>query len=517
MSDGPGVQKVIQYIQSAISAGAMRPGMLLPNRKELADIVSVSTLTVSIAIAKLKKEGVLIGVKGQRPRVPRPPDKAGAAGRASRARSWDSVADHLKDGIVTGAFKTGAILPTRKELCGRFKTSPATLRQALRQMVEQQLVVQRGSRYVVPAAALPLGASHILFLWYSDYPVLPSHDMDLSFLRSLERECLRNSLGLEKSMISEGPGGEVVIREHGNPAPRAPRLSESCMGIVYLVNWYEGANAAVLAWLAHTGKPVSIVDWIGGWEPPPALQAKPDLQFLGTGAAKKPGFDAGRFLIGHGHRRIAFFYPHTLAWPKIRAQGMLDACQLAGAGRGLLIFAQKSVASELDFQKMFFAKYESFRPSMDSLPGIHRDFLAGVNQLMATTFLVCENATYFNFMLPLFEQALSDERITAWVGCNDEVAMMAWSFLRARGIRVPERISLIGFGNTLDAIVSGVTSYDFDFEAVAAAVLNFLLRPNLARGMRRLARPSIGGFIIERGSTAPVHPSPTSSTAAILP
>jgi len=62
----------------------------------------------------------------------------------------------------------------------------------------------------------------------------------------------------------------------------------------------------------------------------------------------------------------------------------------------------------------------------------------------------------------------------------------------------------MGFDNTVSALERELTSYDYDFPAQASVSLNFLLRPDFSRRIRKLTRPEIEGFVIERGSTGRV-------------
>jgi DNA-binding LacI/PurR family transcriptional regulator len=118
------------------------------------------------------------------------------------------------------------------------------------------------------------------------------------------------------------------------------------------------------------------------------------------------------------------------------------------------------------------------------------------------TWDIREDSTLFSLLQEPFKQALADSEITAWVGSNDVVAMMAWSYLRSHGRKIPGDISVVGFDNTFDALQHDITSYDFCLGATAGAALSFLLRPSWRTRVRDLSRPRIEGTIIQRGSTA---------------
>jgi DNA-binding LacI/PurR family transcriptional regulator len=83
--------------------------------------------------------------------------------------------------------------------------------------------------------------------------------------------------------------------------------------------------------------------------------------------------------------------------------------------------------------------------------------------------------TQRRFEIPLFEKALADRSITAWVAANDTVAVHALAFLQEKKVRVPDDISLIGFDDTLEAFKNGLTSYNFNIEVIARRMLNHIL------------------------------------------
>jgi hypothetical protein len=193
-----------------------------------------------------------------------------------------------------------------------------------------------------------------------------------------------------------------LVEEYGRADPR---LVKECAGIVYLVNWFASVNHSVFDWLAHTGKPVSIVDWFGGWDIPPSLAAKPHIQLLRSPVTAKPGFDAGRFLIDRGHRRTAYFSPYALAWPSVRLQGIADACAAAGGSYSVKPFMQRQVVNEREFQDLCRRSYRALEPSLVPPP----DYLSGREHLRATAWLEYENAAHYGTLVPFFEEALAQD------------------------------------------------------------------------------------------------------------
>jgi DNA-binding GntR family transcriptional regulator len=109
----------------------------LPGRNELARSLSLSSDTVALAIAQLKTQGILTGVKGQRCRIPGSHSKDIAASPSQTISSlyawdaWDAIACQISDDIAGGAFASGIVIPNCKELRNRYQTSQSTLRKAL--------------------------------------------------------------------------------------------------------------------------------------------------------------------------------------------------------------------------------------------------------------------------------------------------------------------------------------------------------------------------------------------------
>jgi DNA-binding FadR family transcriptional regulator len=502
---GPAVRLVINSIMDGIAQGSYLEGTPLPTRQELARMLGVSTNTVRLAMAALKQDGTLRGVRGQKAQVaPRSPANHGNRDEkacSGPGRPWELVAGQIRHDIMIGAFKTKTVLPDIKELQSRYQSSYLTVRKALDHIIGQNLLLKRGRRLALPPASTTPHSSRILFLWYSEKPFLPSHDNDTSFIRTLERECIRCAVEMDKLIISTRKN-EIVLWHHEDRAPVDSRILHKYAGVVYLVNWWASVNPIVFGWLTHLGKPVSIVDWLGGWEPPQPLSRRDSVQWMQSTITKSPGFGAGRYLIGLGHQRIAYFSPFSLAWPAVRRQGLIDICRSAGKSFGVASFIQQEVKNQQDFLGLTMKMFGLSSPAIEGPSKIPSEYSAARIRLSSTTWIAYENSAYYAVLKPLFEKALLDGNSTAWVGCNDEVALMAWSFLRSKGIRIPQDISILGFGNTLEAVVADVTSYDFDFEAIASAMLHFLLRPGIVGKIPRLIRPEIEGHIVARGSTA---------------
>lgn len=94
----------------------------------------------------------------------RPPGPDGVARKAAGQPLYLRVAATLKEEILGGLHPVGAQLPTEHELCARFAVSRFTIREALRQLRDDGLIMSRqgAGTVVVPAAAPDLYVLHAM-------------------------------------------------------------------------------------------------------------------------------------------------------------------------------------------------------------------------------------------------------------------------------------------------------------------------------------------------------------------
>jgi DNA-binding LacI/PurR family transcriptional regulator len=86
------------------------------------------------------------------------------------------------------------------------------------------------------------------------------------------------------------------------------------------------------------------------------------------------------------------------------------------------------------------------------------------------------------------------------VADSDGFALDALAFLAARGVRVPQDISVVGFDDSLEASFYRLSSYNFNGAAVAEAMLAHVMAPSRAPGPSQAAE--IEGSVTERATTA---------------
>jgi len=125
-----------------------------------------------------------------------------------------------------------------------------------------------------------------------------------------------------------------------------------------------------------------------------------------------------------------------------------------------------------------------------------------VEQLRSDYLTLYRDREILRHFVPLFEQALAEPEVTAWVCVIDYIALLALRFLADRGVPVPQRLSVIGFDDLPASLPSGLSTYRFDMAGAAHAMLSHVLRPDYRRARSALRFEEIGGMVVGRGTTA---------------
>jgi DNA-binding LacI/PurR family transcriptional regulator len=79
-------------------------------------------------------------------------------------------------------------------------------------------------------------------------------------------------------------------------------------------------------------------------------------------------------------------------------------------------------------------------------------------------------------------------------------------FLQSKGVRVPQVVSVVSFDNTLEARGVGLSSFDFNEQAIVNSILNWLLKASLpGRNRKPGGVADEPGELVIRKSFAPVQ------------
>jgi DNA-binding LacI/PurR family transcriptional regulator len=103
------------------------------------------------------------------------------------------------------------------------------------------------------------------------------------------------------------------------------------------------------------------------------------------------------------------------------------------------------------------------------------------------------------YMRPFFEKILAAGDHDAWVCADEKTARAALTFVREKGVRVPDDIAMVTFENWREVYERQLTTYDFNMNGIVQRALLLIAdRKTLA------ATPPIsevGGYVVERRTT----------------
>ena len=308
---------------------------------------------------------------------------------------YRQIANDLIRRIDEKELLPGAQVPTELELCRSYDVSRITIRHAIRELVDKDLVYRvkgKGTFIKLPAG------------WDEFYPdkkiigdsrlisaILPHSDIDsFELLRGIEHESKQH--GFFISFHNSGGG------THEHEAELIEDLTQSTHSrglIVYPRNSHE--NLSVFSRLAISGFPVVFIDRDIDGIPFPLVQTDNEGGM----------YDATKHLINLGHRRIAF-----------ASQDMSNVKPVYGRYLG---YCRALIEAKIEIDESLVLDYAS---NLQKKDGSGADLME-----------------YF------FSRLEDVAPPTAYVMENDLTAIAFLRFAGEHGVHIPEDISVCGYDN----------------------------------------------------------------------
>lgn len=497
----PSLERAIAFLRQEAEVAASTGQRRLPSMRRLCQACGVSLVTLQHAARCLHEDGVLRVVHGRGVELPDAPQPS-PQNAVPRRQRWQQTAHRLRDDITRGTFTPGERLPPQKQLCARYGVCHTTLARALKQLSRLELIEPDRRSYRVPLLKSAVGATQVLLVTPGDrsgIPLSPTPRTDEN-LRSLEQVCSRSEVRLTTVVRHGGSSGfhtadgtRVSLHEL---AGRADVLGV----IVWTIGMVGAGTSHTLEELRGVSAPVAVLDENASYTPADMPAAR--FRLFATAGGCDAGDEVCRYLVRLGHTRIAYISPvHAPHWSRNRLRGLRQAAASAGdttvwAFTRDLPFPRERESSPSEVIAAWHASCHD-STAQDQTADL---VLEAVREESDALQRGIRHARLKQRFTPLFEQALTSCRATAWVGANDETALAAIEFLQARGRSVPGNVSVVGFDDGVRAYKRKLTSYNFNAPAVMQAMLSYLLRP----GRLSLARETTyaPGFISERLTTA---------------
>ncbi|MBN1578089.1 MAG: GntR family transcriptional regulator [Chitinispirillaceae bacterium] len=522
----PGIARACTYL--ATLAMQKENNISLPPIRSLARSAGVSFVTMWKALQRLQQEqGIVVDNKGNR-RI-KTDNQCWSSGRRESASasettfskgttgSWRHIAEKLYRDIVSGRYTGGEKLPSCKELQQSYGVSFATLKKALASLINEEIVEPHTNGYYIPLLTGSTGHARIVAIacGWEDGKIWVDHQ-DKSYFRALESECIRMNIQLD--VIVYFRSHDRLRFVHTASKTDYDLNDRTILGYIFIVANLDSAPEEVLERLVGMRRNVAVLDVVGGWKVPRCAQGSRLVQFFTTTASMLPAKRVAQYLLGRGHRRIAFFSPfHRALWSQRRLDTITEMFDRAGFPRGVIPFVQNGYAYQWDYLKnqehdedirSLINQYAEWKKEA------HAEFFKrfgnlGYSIAKYITEWNCASGEIYEKMKPLFEKALDNRTITAWVMANDFAATIAIDFLKEHKVRIPDDLSVISFDNTLDAMEYQLTSYDFNNHGIITMMLRFIVASHTIKPARHGGCIEVDGTLVVRRSTSSVAASNT--------
>jgi len=505
----PSFETAIVFLQKYLADQARNNVKRLPTIRGLSVLAGVSPGTMSKAVAEAEKSG-LISVKHRSgivmlDRVTGDDAQALAPAALARtqpqpSRKWEHVRERIELDILEGTYQAGRLMPPVKALMVRYGVCYRTLRKALGVLVREKRIAHHPRGFQVPPVAAMRHRDTVVLIT-RDEIFTPTVPQVQERFRILENECAKHGINLEIAAFHY-EGAQLLAPGGGREYEPDPARLEELIGFIV---WCEGLDGLDLprfvASLARHGKPVSVLDVRGDIDFSPVYRGGNRCRVFTIATTVRAGEHVGRFLLKLGHRDVAYISALSI---NRRLDGLRQAFAAAGYTDGIRTFMIDENAPQyrVNGRDMDAVFQRTILGNLDPSDHVHSLMARALARYSGRIISAASRERILENLPPLFDGALQQRQITAWVGSNDEVAVRMIGFLEKRGVRVPQEVSVVGFDDSPEAFFGGLTSYNFNAPAYVHGMLDFLLNPGPRPTSRVILEPvDIDGFITIRRTT----------------
>lgn len=463
MPNADEIRKIIQLQLRTEPAGR------LPSLREWASRLGAGTRTVRDALEQLVAQGILKKRSHSGYwRTEEFPTEAPTTSRIVASRRGAALAAELR----TSVHPWNIPLPSVKEWARRWGCHRQTASRILEQLRDSGLLIQRGRSFypAPPRRGKPSSPGVVLCVGASGRrgELRMDSDREIDFWKELGVESSRLGLGLRRVPWS---GGKLPV-------------DSSVVGIV-ASSWHLQDTESFYRVLDRTRVPVCV--WIqdpSSHKSP--VGAHPRLRFHDQGYGTASGRLLAAHLFDQGHARLAFLSPwHGSVWSRARLDGIREEANRRGCQVDAFCLDGISEWDHLAPAWQDPAMWDGFPSSV-----VARAIEGSVEPVREHSIRMLAWNRIRRAMEPLLEAARANEA-TAWVGANDECALIALDWLAARG----EKRSVAGFDDTTGAIRADLTSFRFDSGAMVRSMLAQIVSDRLSPGLSRHE-----GMVVARGT-----------------
>jgi DNA-binding FadR family transcriptional regulator len=497
------------FLRSCVAEATKQGIYRLPPASRLARMARVSPVILLRALQRLKADGVVISRPGAGITIVAPLEPDLAVESTPRHFSWQAVMQRLRFDILNGKYGPQDELPQGKELCRAYGASPKTMRRALSRLVGARFLEPHRRGYRVHAAKRRAASRTVVLFAGTNTKgeFVPFQGRTRELFRDVERTL--SYVNTAVSVFAYRPEVDRFVSPTADAhLLQSPGFLDSVCGFIMFPFGGQPhlTQRILLDRFGPQAMPVAIYDESGESPLPdisPFRVRRFCSAFSGMGSA-----DIARHLLSLGHRSVAFistvhqarYSRNRLAWltQAFAQSGLTSAVApvTASYSEGMTAEQDRRVRIGKIIDRLLTQKSADADEMTKRVGEVLSEFASEAKDR------ILANAADAQ-LEPLFNAALTNKNVSAWVCVSDNVALKAIRFLTKAGRRVPRDLSVCGYDDSLAASIGGLTSYNFNTGGTARAMANYLLD---AGGVSGCGRPAcdveVEGSLVVRGSTA---------------
>jgi DNA-binding LacI/PurR family transcriptional regulator/DNA-binding transcriptional regulator YhcF (GntR family) len=482
------LQTALAYIESVLRT--VSSGNRLPPVRAMAVTTGISNRYLCRAVKMLAEQQRVAIVRGKGIFAGAKP----SVHRSVLKRKRERIKELVLKAILGDVFADGVVPPLRR-LRLRYNVSYELLRAVLNDLLNDGIIEHHLHGYRVNIPGRLRSYSSLLFIGPGDTvsgKAIIYNERLQGLHVQLESDCAANGIHFAQRSF---PGKQIYT----------PGCLGELSGHIGFIVWPYGMRpefvGPIIGVLAKSKRPVALIDELGTWTPPRDLEHHSLLKIISI-AGFTAGKQAGRLLLGLGHRSAAYFsLYHEQFWSRERLRGVRDEFGKAGFAGGVHEETMgQPAAYDTESQQPFGPLSLHIDSLFKSLPEKYHQRYGSAFWNVQFSAMVLRDINHWSTALAPQFQRMLDSGATAWLTANTVLAVPALHFLEDRGIRVPDHLTLFSFDNTQEAYQNDLTSYDFDFPGMARDAFSYILYPSAPR-FSGCARIEHTGLVIIRGSS----------------
>ncbi|MFC1585916.1 GntR family transcriptional regulator [Fibrobacterota bacterium] len=506
------------FLSSLINDPALITRGCLPSIREMAKLAGCSHFTMWKAIKAVEKKGRLKVVHGRRIKLISEQDGKNVAAEQERIireaadftfTKWEKLEAEIEQDIFRGAFSNRESMPSLKELQARYAVSYKTLKKALQSLQDKRIIshtLKLQNVWPEPVGSKPM-VSLAYFYWGDDKGNIKfTTPFDHEILNILENECTNANINLEKISYFY-KRKKLMFCHHKEVTSSLPEICQEAYGVFMRTVCSRDVIPDLLPQMAALDKKISVMDEMGSPHLASMSALPENVQIFNHTISDTATKQLGMYLCGLGHTKVAFFSPWKTVWAQNRHRGLVETYRKMGHNNAVSTFAidldyqlpseEKEHSAVTVLKEAFSEASEKWNPEFPSLSVIKRRLKPLLKGEIWREYTLEK-------LKPLLDKALSDPSITAWVGVDDDTALILLDYLKWKKIHLPEDLSLVGIDDNEESAQNNLTTYNFNFSHFIYTMLMYILYPSRKRSRVRIPM-EMKGRIVERGTTRKLY------------